>query len=163
MSTATATHTNTYVYARHIANKVVSDLKRLQQLYGISSPTDGEIDAYDIELQMLLNLGYLGTITYGYKRNGTWIVALKYEAIDGIDSGGIRLEADLRDSVFSSFLTYSSHWYRLSEYEKEKFQRHLPFQRREGEEPNIESGYWADTGRYTAGELGVRRFLIQVG
>ena len=166
MSTATATHTHTDVYARHIAAKVSADLKRLQRLYGINSPTDGEIDAYEEELQMLLNAGYLGTITYGYGRNDNWIVALKYQAINGgvsgSDPGGIRPEADVSNSYFSSFLIYSSSWYTLPKYGKENFKRSLPFQRREGKEPNIERGYWAESRRYTAGELGVQRSMIQV-
>ena len=49
MSTATATRANTDVYAHHIADKVAADLKRLQRLYGIDSPTDKEIDAHQAE------------------------------------------------------------------------------------------------------------------
>ena len=166
MSTATATRTNTSVYARHIAAKVSADLKRLQRLYGIGSPTDQEIDAYEEELQMLLAYGYLGVVTYGYKRNDTWIVALKYEAIDGgvsnSDPGGIRLEADVSDSYFSSFLIYSSKWNTMNEWERLAFKKSLPFQREEGREPKIERGCWAEGRRYTAGGLGVQRSTIQV-
>ena len=167
MSTATATHTNTSVYARHIAAKVSADLKRLQRLYGIDSPTDKEIDDHEDELQMLLTAGLLGTITYGYIRNDNWIVALKYQAIDGgvsgsDDPGGIRLEADISNSYFSSFLIYSSRWSTMNERERLDFEKSLPFQRKGGEEPNTERGYWAEGRRYTAGELGVQRSTIQV-
>ena len=166
MSTATATHANADVYARHIANKVSADLKRLQRLYGIDSPTDKEIDAHQKELQMLLAAGLLGTITYGYLRNNKWIVALKYQAINGgvsgSDHGGIRLEADLSDSPFSSILIYSSSWNTMPEQERLAFEKSLPFQRKKAEEPNTERGYWAEGIRYTAGGLGVQRLMIQI-
>ena len=166
MSTATATRTNTSVYARHIAAKVSADLKRLQRLYGIGSPTDREIDDHEEELQMLLTYGYLGAITYGYKRKDKWIVALKYQAIDGDvsnnDLGGVRLETDMSDSYFYSFLTYSNRWSTMNEQEKLDFKKSLPFQREEGRESKIERGCWADGRRYTAGELGVQRLMIQM-
>ncbi len=166
MSTATATHTNTDVYARHIAAKVSADLKRLQRLYGINSPSDRKIDTYEEELQKLLAHEYLDTITYGYRRSDNWIVALKYQAINGgvsgSDPGGIMPETDVSNSYFSSFLIYSSEWYTLSDDEKENFKRSLPFQRVGGREPKIERGYWAEGRRYTAGGLGVQRSMIQV-
>ena len=169
MSTATTTRItiNINTYARHIAAKVSADLKRLQRLYGIGIPTDQKIDDYETELQALLTYGYLGVVTYGYKRNDKWIVALKYQAIDGgvsnsDDPGGIRLETDVSDSYFSSFLTYSSKWYRLPKNARVIFEKNLPFQRKEGREPKIEKGCWVEGRRYTAGKLGVQRSAIKM-
>ncbi|WP_423908912.1 hypothetical protein [Candidatus Spongiihabitans sp.] len=166
MSTVTATQTNTYVYARHIAAKVSADLKRLQRLYGIDSPSDKEIDDYEEEMQKLLCAGYLGVVTYGYKRNNKWVVALKYEAIDGEviggDPGGISPEGDIRDSYFTSFLSYSSKWFYLPPVAKEQFKKDLPFQRVNGEEPLPERGHWVKGRSYAAGALGVRRSMIKV-
>ena len=166
MSTVTATQTNTYVYARHIAAKVSADLKRLQRLYGIDSPSDKDIDDYEEEMQKLLDAGYLDTVTYGYKRNNKWIVALKYEAIYGEviggDPGGISLERDIRDSYFTSFLSYSSKWSELPLSTQEQFESSLPFQRVNGDEPLPERGLWVKDRSYAAGALGVRRSMIKV-
>lgn len=162
MSTVTARQTNTDAYARHIAAKVSADLKRLQRLYGTDSPSDKEIDAYEDEMQKLLGAGYLGTVTYGYKRNDKWIVALKYKAIGGevvsSDSGGIR---DISNSRFTSFLSYSSRWIDLSQEAQEQFERSLPFQRVNGEEPQPEKGRWVEGRSYAAGALGVQRSMIK--
>ena len=166
MSTMTSTRTNTYVYARHIAAKVSADLKRLQRLYGINSPSDWKIDAYEEELQLLLNAGYLDAVIYGYMQNGKWIMALKYKTIDGgvsgSNPGGMIYERDISGFHFSSFLSYSMRWRLLSKHEKECFEETLPLQRVDGTEPSIEKGSWAIGRSYTAGELGVQRSAIKV-
>src|SRR5690348_3118297 len=68
-------------HARHMAAKVTTDLKRMQRLYG--APTDLSIADYEAELIALMKAGYLGTVTYGFRRDGVWIVpTLRYTAQD---------------------------------------------------------------------------------
>ncbi|MDD9820278.1 MAG: hypothetical protein OXR07_05290 [Nitrospira sp.] len=167
MQTRTFTHTATH--ARHVASKVAADLKRLQRIYGVGSPSDSEIGEYQEELAMLLDKGYLGTVTYGFKRNGKWVVALKYEAAGGSlyggddDPGGIRIEADISGTHFTSFLSYSLSWSCLSLQQREEFENSLPFRRIAGNEPEIENGEWARGRYYRSGPLGVQRSLINRG
>ncbi len=53
----------------------------MQRLYG--SPSDATIAEYEGEIVGLLKAGYLGTVTYGYRRDGNWIEpTLRYTAHD---------------------------------------------------------------------------------
>ena len=166
MSTQTQTHT--FTHARHIASKVAADLKRLQRLYGVNRPSDKEIDEYQTEAFMLLNAGYLGEVTYGFKRNDNWVAALKYHAVGnqvmggGDDPGGIRATENIAGAHFTSFLAYSTAWGYLSQGQKDAFEATLPFRRGFGPEPGIESGgHWVSGRNYVSGTLGVQRSTIQ--
>ena len=64
-----------------MAAKVATDLKRMQRLYG--SPSDADIASYETEVIDLLKAGYLGTVTYGFRRDNDWIEpTLRYTAHD---------------------------------------------------------------------------------
>nr|WP_246886778.1 hypothetical protein [Pseudomonas chlororaphis] len=54
-----------------MAAKVATDLKRMQRFYGY--PSDTWIEEYEAELVVLLKAGYLGEVTYGFKRGDDWI------------------------------------------------------------------------------------------
>ena len=122
ISTATSF---TATHARHIAAKVATDLKRLQRFYG--KPSDSDITDYETEIVELLKGGYLGTVSYGYKRDGEWVEpTLRYTARDlagatayDDDPGKIRPGADISGASFYSYLTYSMSWEELSVDEKE--------------------------------------------
>lgn len=163
----TGTFTHTAIHARHVASKVAADLKRLQRIYEVGSPSDSEIGEYQEELAMLLDKDCLGTVTYGFKRNGKWVVALKYEATGGSlyggndDPGGIRTETERSGTCFTSFLSYSASWSSLSSEEKRTFKALLPFERVKGYEPGLEKGHWIESRKYLSGTLGVQRFLIK--
>ena len=94
----------TLTHAIHIAAKVAADLKRLQRLYG--APSDGAITDY--EPRSWVHAGYLGTVTYGYRRNGSWIEpTLRYTAHDlagaaanDDDPGRVRPGADITGASF---------------------------------------------------------------
>jgi len=163
----TRTRTQTETHARHIASKVAADLKRIQRIYQVGCPTDYEIAEYQEEIAQWLDKGYLDTVTYGFRRNEKWVVALKYKAIGGNlhgdDPGGIKYEkyVDISDTNFSSFLSCSASWVSLSLEEKHEFEALLPFKRDEGYEPGIEGGYWIESRKYLSGTLGVQRSLIK--
>lgn len=163
--TITEASTFTVTHARHMAAKVATDLKRLQRLYG--APSDSSIVDYEAEVIELLKAGYLGTVTYGYRRNGNWIEpTLIYTARNlagtstNDDPGRIRPGANVSGASFYSYLTYSSSWDNLSESEKENFKARLPFKRGGANEPGIE-GYLSDDRTYSAGGRALNRTSLR--
>ena len=84
----TYTRSNTSTYARHIASKVAADLKTTATNLWDCSPSNLDIDNNQEEIALLLDHGYLGEVTYGFKRNEQWLVALKYKAVGSQLVGG---------------------------------------------------------------------------
>lgn len=164
--TQTETKSFTETHAKHIASKVATDLKRIQRFYG--EPGDASINSYERELIELLKKGYLGTVTYGYKKNGNWIEpTLRYTAreLSGMsstddDPGKIAVNANITGASFYSFLTYSSAWDNLSQDEKDSFKRTLPIQRGYASEPGI-NGYMSNDKSYSAGGKSVDRSTLK--
>ncbi len=160
------TATFNVTHARHMAAKVATDLKRVQRFYGV--PTDSAIAAYEAEIIELLNANYLGTVTYGFKRNSNWVEpTLRYtaRALAGTgtsddDPGRVRPGADISGAIFHSYLTYSSGWDNLSSTEKDNFRRRLPFQRQGAIEPGI-SGYFHDDRTYSTGGRALYRASVR--
>lgn len=163
--TYSQSETFTVTHARHIGAKVATDLLRFQRFYG--RPSTDTIDAYEEELIALLKADYLGTVTYGFKRNGCWVEALRYHAVGGAglvaddDPGRLRPDADVDGAPFTSFLTHNSRWSSLSEAERQRFEETLPIQRTSGSEPGVESGYWVTDRTYSAGGRAVSRATIR--
>ena len=159
--TSTRTGTFTIANARYVTSKIKADLKLLQRAYG--SPTDADIEAYGEEAAQLLNGGYLGTVTYGYRRNGSWVVALRYTArIDGTltaddRAGGIPRGVDISGAQFYSFLTYSTKWYSLPISERDRIESLLPISRTTAPEPGTSGGYWSADRSYSYNGTGVAR------
>lgn len=163
----TETATFTVTHARHMAAKVATDLKRIQRLYN-TTPTDQQIADYETEIIELLKAGYLGTVTYGFRRDGNWIEpALRYTARDlagasanDDDPGKIRASANVAGATFYSYLTYSSVWDRLSEVEKDAFKKRMPFYRGGAPEPGI-NGYLSDDRIYSSGGRALNRASVR--
>lgn len=165
--TTSRTETFTVAHAREIASRVATDLKRLQRFYG--SPPDEWVDAYDAELVHLLKNDVVGSVVYGFKRNGKWTAAtLRYTALAGgvlsasDDPGKILPGSDIGGAVFSSFLTYNARWSNLSDREQATIAQGCPFQRSEGAAPPLEAGYWVDDHKYTAGGRGLGRSTVRL-
>ena len=164
--TITEARTFTVTHARHMAAKVATDLKRLQRLYG--KPSDTSIAEYEAEAIALLKGGFLGTVTYGYRRNGCWIEpTLRYTARDlaGMsanddDPGRIRPGANVDGASFYSYLTYSAAWDQLSEAERDSFERNLPFHRGGAPEPAID-GYLSSDRTYSSGGRALDRASVR--
>lgn len=164
--TVSQTATFTITHARHMAAKVATDLKRMQRFYG--APRDSEIAGYEEELALFLRHGYLGTVMYGFRRNGAWIEpSLRYAARDlaggsanDDDPGRVRPGANIIGAGFYSYLTYSSSWDRLSEGERNAFKGLLPFQRSGAPEPSI-SGYLHTDRTYSAGGRALDRASVR--
>jgi len=163
--TTSETTTFTLTHAKHMAAKVATDLKRMQRFYG--KPGDAAITDYEAEVIELLKAGYLGTVTYGFRRNGDWVEpTLKYTARDlegaanDDDPGRIRPGADIDGASFYSYLTHSAAWDSLTAAEREAFEKRLPFQRGGAPEPGVD-GYLRQDRTYSAGGRALDRATVR--
>ena len=162
----TESSTFTVTHARHMAAKVATDLKRMQRFYGV--PSDTRIAQFEAEATELIKAGYLGTVTYGFQRNGNWIEpTLRYTARDlagasanDDDPGRIRPSADVSGAVFKSYLTYSLAWNQLTLAQQEAFEATLPFSRNGVSEPGI-TGYLANDRTYSSGGRALERATVR--
>ena len=165
--TITETTTFTLTHAKHMAAKVATDLKRIQRLYG--RPSDAQIADYETEVTELLKTGYLGSVTYGYRRAGLWVEpTLRFTARDlagastsDDDPGRIRPGANISNALFDSYLIYSVAWGYLSDSERNHFQQtRLPFQRIGAPEPG-NNGYWYGDRTYSSGGRALDRASVR--
>lgn len=162
----TETTTFSVTHAKHMAAKVAADLKRMQRLYG--KPDDPAIASYEAEVVDLLKAGYLGTVTYGYRRDGYFIEpTLRYTARDlagsaanDDDPGKVLPGANIVGATFYSYLTYSSAWNALSSTQQDTFKNSLPFKRTGANEPGI-NGYLVDDRSYSAGGRAMARSSVR--
>jgi len=110
----TETTTFTVTHARHMAAKVATDLKRMQRFYG--SPSDAKIAEFEAEATEMLKAGYLETVTYGFKKDGSFIEpTLRYTdrhlavvSANDDDPGRVRAGAEIGGASFYSYMTYTS-------------------------------------------------------
>ncbi|MGL3107257.1 hypothetical protein [Bradyrhizobium sp. BR 1432] len=156
----------TVTHARHMAAKVATDLKRVQRFYGV--PSDSDIADYETEVIELLKAGYMGAVTFGFKRNDTWIPpTLRYTAQDlaGMtanddDPGRIPAGADVSNARFSSFLSYSSKWDALTSDQRDAFKKSLPHYRTGADEPGVD-GYFSSDKTYSSGGHALNRDTVR--
>lgn len=159
----TTTSTFTRTNARYLAGKVAADLLQMQQEYG--GPSEARILQYLDELTELLVGGYVGEVTYGYRRDNTWIVAVKYTAdtlgqLTADDrSGRIPRGVDVSGAVCTSYLTNTDKWWNLQPAERDRIQRSLPFQRMSADEPSVAGGWDADK-TYSSSTCSLRRGTV---
>lgn len=160
----TTTGAWTYTTAEYVARKVAADLIRMQQVYG--EPDDARIEKYLTELAVLLDGGYVKEVTYGYRRNGAWIVALRYTAdMSGAlqtddRSGRIPMGVSTDGAWFGSFLEHSKKWDDLLPSQRQTIEAKMPFQRSGGESPTVHVASWISDKSYAAGGCGLRRTTI---
>lgn len=158
----TLSHTTTEswsrTHARYVAGKVAADLRQMQQAYGL--PSDDQIEKLATELTELLAGGYVDEVSYGFKRNGAVVVALKYTAdmsgnLNTDDrSGRVPRGRDVSGAFWYSFLTFSGKWHSLPDGERKAVERELPFIRTAGREP---VGLWSYDKTFSSAGCGVRR------
>lgn len=162
----TESTTFTVTHARHMAAKIATDLKRIQRFYG--EPSDQAIADYEAEAVAMMKAGYLSSVTYGFKRDGSWIEpTLKFTARDLADGtasdddpGKIRPGKDVSGAAFTSFLAYSDAYFALPQSDRVAFRSGLPFQRSTGTEPPV-SGYFASDHTYSAGGRALDRSCVR--
>ncbi|TCT08968.1 hypothetical protein [Paralcaligenes ureilyticus] len=163
--TATETKTFTLTHARHLAAKVAADLKRLQRLYG--HITDQRIAEFEGEATELLRQGYLETVTYGFRREGSWTEpTLRYTASElenggtDDDPGRVRPGIDISGASFHSYLTYNSAWWALTPDQRAAIEGQLPLQRTGQAEPLV-NGYFVDDKTYSSGGRSLGRSSVR--
>lgn len=160
-STNTASSTFTIANARNVTSRVKTDLKLLQREYG--SPSDEKIEDFGEEAAQLLNKKYLGTVKFGFRRDGDWVVALSYTANNdgtlGADerAGQISRGVDISGASFYSYLSYSAKWDEQTYDAQVAFKTTLPVQRTGATEPGSGNGYWEETKSYSSNGRGVTR------
>lgn len=165
-STITDSVTFTVTHARHIGAKVATDLNRMQRFYGL--PSDTAIAQYEAEVIELLKGGYLGTVSYGFRRDGQFIEPmLKYTARDlagaaanDDDPGRIRPGANIAGATFYSYLTYSAAWNALSASQQAAIEQGLPVQRSGADEPAA-NGYLTVDRTYASGGRSLERASLR--
>ena len=115
-----------------------------------------------------MKAGYLSSVSYGFKRNGSWIEpTLNYTARDlaggaanDDDPGKIRPGKDVTGASFTSFLSYTNAYLNLTQTERDAFKSGLPFQRTTGSEPPV-NGYLASDRTYSAGGRALDRSSVR--
>lgn len=169
--TITESATFTLTHAKYISSKVAADLKRIQRLYP-GSLTDSEIANYETEMTEFLKAGYLNEVTYGFQRKigetREWIQPtliytsrnLSSAYWDDDDPGRIEAGADVSGAYFTSYLTYTSAWFRLTAAQQSSFNAELPFQRTGMPKPNI-NGYVTNDRSYSAGGRALSRSSVR--
>ncbi len=163
--TLTETETFTVTHAKRMASKVGADLTRLRRLYG--APDAARIPLFEAEVAALLKSGVLRCVSYGFRKDGDWLFALKYHATaDGTlvadnDPGKIPLRLNLTGIPFVSFLEYNLSFYRLSREDQAALERSLPLQRNVGTEPGTRCGYWSQDLMYSAGGRTLQRSVFR--
>jgi hypothetical protein len=159
-TTFTRSQTFTRSDAKYVASKMAADLYRMKRLYG--RPTDSEIENTIIEVILLLADGYLRDVHIGFKRNGSWIVAVRYEAhnrgLVGDDSaGGVPAGVDITWAEHLNYLRYSDAFFALSPTEQDRIKAALPWQRTPGNLPGDSGGYWTSDRTYSRNGGGTAR------
>jgi Bacterial HORMA domain family 1 len=157
----TTSSTFTRVHARYIASKVAADLRQMQLLYG--KPFSSEIDDYMEELIVLLALGYLASVDYGFRRDGKFILSLSFTvASDGTliaddRAGRIPAGVNISGATWYSYLRKNYKWSGLSDDERSRIEQSLPIKREGHPEPQYGAGTFTEDKVYSANGTGVKR------
>jgi hypothetical protein len=159
-SSFTIATTFTRVHAAYLASKVAADLRQLQIFYG--RPSDKQIEDFITELVTLLVSNYLDKVEYGFRRNGEWILVLRYTASDGIlladdRSGRVPVGVDVSGATWYSYLMKNWRWSLLTSAEQSRIEESIPVRRVSAPEPRTASGYWSSDKTYSNGGRSLSR------
>lgn len=159
----TNTTTFTVTNAEYLASKIAADLRQFTSFY--DEPTEARIDEYVKELVILLKGKYISSIDYGYKKGGTWVLAVSYtvntatgQLIDD-NPGRIPPGKDISGATFGSYLRYSPNFTSLSVEGQNKIKESLPFQRGGAADPQ-DGLYGNDDKTYSSGGQLINRKIF---
>jgi hypothetical protein len=164
-SSYSITRSFTITNARHVTSKIAADLGLMRAYYGW--PSENEITQYAEEAAILLNERYLGTVEYGFKRNGKVVFGLKYVACsDGTlqaddRPGRVPSNLNLSETERYSYLTYTSVFQNLSPQQQAEIKDRLPVTRSPQPAPATGSGYWEQSRSYSSNGEGVVRSVFR--
>ena len=160
----TTSSTFTRTGAKHIASKVLADLRGMQDYY--EQPNESLIWEFYEELTELLVEGCLASVEYGFMRNNRRIVTLYYKvrsdgSLSDEKSGRVYAKADISNAVLFSVLTYSIKWASLSNTARQQIEARLPIKRVSGKSPQDGSGYWVTDKSYSSQDVGAQRWTFR--
>ena len=146
MSTTTFTRSHTFTRSdvKYVASKMAADLYRMQRLYG--APSDYQLECTILEVIELLYRGFLRDVHVGFKRNGKWVVAIRYEAHNGgllgdDSAGGVQAGVNISGA----------------QPERDRVEASLPWSRNGGELPSEGEGAWTSDRTYSRNGGGTTR------
>ena len=160
-----ATRSFSISHARYVTSKVAADLDLLRAYYGW--PAADYVTRFAEEAALLLNLRYLRSVEYGFRRNGKVILALKYVArSDGTlhsdeRPGRVPFGLDVSGARSYSFLEYSDSFLGESSQVRAQVEAALPVRRSEGPTPETAFGYWEQSRSYSSNGEGVLRSIFR--
>jgi len=164
-TTHTFSSTFTITHAKYLASKIASDLLQMQLFYG--QPSDSKINNYIEEVVILLLGGYLESVDYGFRRDGNWMVALRYvvrsdgSLMDDSRSGRVPPGVNIAGASWYSYLIKNTKFSYLSQGERTKIEQSLPISRTAGEELKITNGAWSTDRSYSSGGVGMQRHTFK--
>ncbi len=161
----TTTETFTRTNAIHLASKVISDLKHMQLFYG--KPSDESIDQYLEELIVLLLGNHLKSVTYGFRKDDKWVIALNYKAnfssISTTDdrSGGVQSGANITGASWGSFLEKNDDYNNLTSSEKSRIESLIKLKRSDGKDSEYNVSASVNKSYYSGGTSLDRKIYLQ--
>jgi HORMA domain-containing protein len=159
-TTFTRSQTFTLSDVKYVTSKMAADLYRMKRLYG--APSDTQIENTILEVIELLWRAYLRDVHIGFKRNGNWVVAVRYQAYNGSlvgddSAGGVPAGVDINGATHYNYLRYSDSFLNLSPTEQERIEASLPWRRTEGRLPGDSGGSWRSDRTYSSNGGGTAR------
>lgn len=135
-------------YAKYLASKVTTDMRRCQQLYG--QPSDTWINDYGTELALKLRDGFVSSYEFGWVRDSDdeRILTWRYT----VDSAGNLTSDDRPGRILSGIniagcsfrnrMSHTSKWLQLSSKEQTAYVGSMPFQRTAKPDYGSSLGAW---------------------
>jgi hypothetical protein len=163
-SSYTITSSFTKTHADYLASKIAADLRQMRLYYGV--PTEAKIEDLLLELSVLLQEGCIERIEYGLRRNGQWIVVLKYDASNGLyltddRAGRVPAGVDVAGASFYSYLTTNSKWADLPQSERDRISRRHNVERGDAPPTPTAAGYWTSDKTYSNGGVSLARSVFR--
>lgn len=130
--------------------------------YNQPAPSDYQLECTILEVIELLYRGFLRDVHVGFKRNGKWVVAIRYEAHNGgllgdDNAGGVQAGVNIAGAVHYNYLRYNSAFVALSQPERDRVEASLPWSRNGGELPSEGEGAWTSDRTYSRNGGGTTR------
>jgi hypothetical protein len=155
-----STYTITTTAPRELAGKIAADLRQLALHY--QQPPSDMIRDYLLELEILLQGGYVETYAFGFVRNHLWVLCYEYKVTSGVitggHAGGIGPGVDVRGASYLNYLTYSDAFSKLPEDRRRAILKALPINRSDMDRPGlVPGGAWTVERTYGSGGIEIRR------
>jgi hypothetical protein len=159
----TQTQTFTIADAKYLASRVAAGLTYLRIYDPTGYLTVQKVQDLTVEAALLLKAGLLGTIKYGFQKDGSWVFALRYSVnyfgqIEAANDNPSAIDPppNLDGTAWSSSLTERDNP-SLSQADRDAIDELLPFKRSSGAEPSSAKGTWNNDDGYYRNGYGMNR------